>query len=252
MVHRPLGRTGLSVTPIGYGAFKIGRNEGIKYPRSYDLPSDESASQLLNAVLDMGINFIDTAPAYGLSEQRIGAAISHRREEFVLSTKVGETFDAGRSIYDFSTKAVRASLERSLRNLRTDVIDLVFVHSDGRDLIVLNETDVVSTLKDFKKRGLIRAIGFSGKTVEGARQSLSWADAIMVEYHPQDQSHASVIHEAAGAGIGVIIKKPLASGRIPPQQAIPFLLGNPAISSIIIGGLDADHLRANVALAGGR
>src|SRR5690606_17319139 len=142
-----------------------------------------------NGVLDLGVNLIDTAPAYGLSEERIGRAIGHRRHEFVLSTKVGETFENGNSTYDFSATAVRQSVERSLRRLRTDVLDLVFLHSDGRDLAVLHETDAVPTLLDLRRRGLVKAVGLSGKTVEGARAALAWANLLMVEYHLDDRSH---------------------------------------------------------------
>src|SRR5690554_164313 len=129
MVHRPLGTTGMMVSPIGFGAFKIGRNQGIKYAQSYELPDDREVEQLLNGVLDLGINYIDTAPAYGISEQRIGQAIGHRRTEYVLSTKVGETFTNGQSTFDYSSDAVRASIERSCKRLRTDVLDIVFIHS---------------------------------------------------------------------------------------------------------------------------
>ena len=72
MVQRRLGTTDLELSPLGFGAFKIGRNQGIKYEQAYELPSDKDVSQLLNAVLDAGVNYIDTAPAYGLSEERIG------------------------------------------------------------------------------------------------------------------------------------------------------------------------------------
>ena len=72
MQLRPLGSTGLFVTPLGFGAFKIGRNEQVKYPQPYDLPDDATVERLLNGVLDAGIHLIDTAPAYGLSEERIG------------------------------------------------------------------------------------------------------------------------------------------------------------------------------------
>src|SRR5207244_10288648 len=75
MVLRALGKTGLKVTPISFGAFKIGSNEKTKYEQNYPLPSEEETSRLLNGVLDLGINLIDTAPAYGLSEQRIGRHI---------------------------------------------------------------------------------------------------------------------------------------------------------------------------------
>src|SRR5690348_3747969 len=97
MVRRTLGKTGLSVSPIAFGAFKIGRNEKIKYAQGYPLPTEEETARLLNGLLDLGINLIDTAPAYGLSEERIGRHISRRRGEFILSTKFGETFENGKS-----------------------------------------------------------------------------------------------------------------------------------------------------------
>jgi aryl-alcohol dehydrogenase-like predicted oxidoreductase len=237
------------VSPIGYGAFKIGRNEKTKYATGYALPDEQAVEQLLNGLLDMGVSYIDTAPAYGLSEERIGRAIGHRRGEFTLSTKVGETFESGQSHYDFSAAAVRCSVERSLRRLQTAILDLAFIHSDGNDLAILQSTDAVPTLVELKQKGLVRAIGLSGKTVEGARLALEWADCLMVEYHLEDASHAPVITDAAERGVGVVVKKGLASGRLPAEKAIRFVLANPAIASLIIGGLDLDHFRANVSIA---
>lgn len=256
MVPRRLGTTELNVSPIGYGAFKIGRNEGIKYPEGYDLPDDDAVSRLLNGVLDLGITLIDTAPAYGTSEERIGRAISHRRDAFILSTKVGETFEHGASSYDFSRSAVMASIERSLKRLRADVLDLVFIHSDGQ--IESHDAaerlhECVASLQSMRDRGLVRAIGMSGKTVAGAEAALEWADAIMVEYHLNDQSHEDVMREAVNRGVGVFVKKGLASGHLAaqgdPAEAIRFVLSNPAVSSLIIGGLNIDHIRANIAAA---
>jgi aryl-alcohol dehydrogenase-like predicted oxidoreductase len=244
--RRPVGRTGLRVSPIGFGAFKIGRNQGAKYPGRYELPDDAAVERLLHGVLDLGINLIDTAPAYGLSEQRIGQCLSARRGDFVLATKVGERFENGQSRYDFSRPAVAASLEQSLRDLRTDVIDLVFIHSDGRDLEILRQTDVVATLTDFKRAGKIRYIGLSGKTRQGAAEALPWADAIEVPYNLEDRSHESVMQQAAAAGVGVLVKKGLASGRLPSDDAIRFVLANPAVQSVLVGSLSLDHLAANL------
>ena len=248
---RPLGRTGLDVSVIGYGAFKIGRNEGIKYPNAYDLPDDDAVARLLNGILDLGVTYIDTAPAYGLSEERIGRAVAHRRGEFVLSTKVGETFENGRSTYDFSREGIEASLARSLRRLRTDVLDLVFIHSDGNDLAIQRDTAAVGTLQRLKATGAIRAIGLSGKTVAGAREAFDWADVLMVEYHLDDTSHAEVMAEAAARGIGVVVKKGLASGRLPAGDALRFVLSNPQVSSVVVGGLNLDHIRTNIAAVAG-
>lgn len=249
MTTRPLGNTGLRVSPLGYGAFKIGRNQKIKYPQEYDLPDEAAVERLLNAVLDMGVTCIDTAPAYGLSEERIGRAIGHRRDEYVLSTKVGETFTDGESHYDYSAEAVRRSISRSLERLRTDVLDVVFIHSHGDDRAILRETDVVDTLQELKRDGLIRAVGLSGKTVAGAREALSWADALMVEYHLDDRSYEAVIAEAAARGTGVLVKKGLAAGHLPAEKAIRFVLGNPHVDALIVGGLNEQHIRANLETA---
>jgi aryl-alcohol dehydrogenase-like predicted oxidoreductase len=249
MLPRPLGRTGLAISPLGFGAFKIGRNEQVKYANGYDLPDEAAVERLLNAVLDLGITFIDTAPAYGLSEERIGRALARRRHEFVLSTKVGETFENGRSTYDFSRDGIRASCERSLRRLRTDTLDVLLIHSDGNDLALQRETDAVTILRELKAAGRVRAIGLSGKMVAGAREALAWADVLMVEYHLEDRTHEDVIAEAADRGVGIIVKKGLASGRLPAAEALEFVLSNPNVSSVVVGGLSIEHLRQNVAVA---
>ena len=247
MRDRTLGRTGFRVSPIGFGAFKIGRNQGAKYPAGYELPDDAAVERLLNAVLDAGISYIDTAPAYGLSEERIGRFLARRRGEFVLSTKVGETFTDGKSSFDFSSAGIRASVQRSLLRLQTDAIDVVFIHSDGNDLAILNRSDAVATLLELKASGVVRAIGMSGKTVEGALESLKWADVLMVEYHLQDRSHEQVITAAAERGVGVVVKKGLAAGHLSAADALRFVLGNPHVASMVVGGLNVDHIRANIA-----
>jgi aryl-alcohol dehydrogenase-like predicted oxidoreductase len=248
---RPLGSTGLLVSSIGFGAFKIGRNQKTKYPTAYELPSDADVESLLNGLLELGVNYIDTAPAYGVSEERIGRVLGHRRREYVLATKVGETFSDGVSHYDFSGAAVRASVERSLNRLRTDVLDLLFLHSDGRDLWIQEQTDAVAALVELKQRGLVRRIGLSGKTVDGARFALEWADVLMVEYHLEDRSHEDLIREAASRGVGIIVKKGLASGHLPADQAIDFVLSNPRVASIVVGGVNLTHFQDNVTVASG-
>lgn len=249
MVPRQLGTTRFQLSPIGFGAFKIGRNEKIKYDRPYPLPGDQQVAALLDGVLELGINYIDTAPAYGISEQRIGAALGERNDEFICSTKIGERFENGRSHYDFSGKAIVQSVERSCELLKRERLDIVFIHSDGRDMKILQETDAVATLRSLRDEGVIEAIGFSGKTIDGAHHALDWADAIMVEYHLDDRTHEVVMAEAHDAGVGVVVKKGLASGRLPAAEAINFVLRNPAVTSMVIGGLNLEHLRANVQAA---
>lgn len=237
------------VSRLGFGSFKIGRNEGIKYPAGYALPTDDEVKTLLNGILDLGCNLIDTAPAYGLSEERIGRAIHHRRSEYVLSTKVGETFESGTSTYDYSAVAVRASIERSLNRLQTDRLDVVFIHSNGDDRRILAETDAVPILKELKAAGQIGAIGLSGKTIEGAQLAIRWADALMIEYNQRDQSHQDVIEQAAKQGLAVFVKKGLGSGNLPAAESIRFVLSHPGVTSLIVGGLSLAHFRDNWGVA---
>jgi aryl-alcohol dehydrogenase-like predicted oxidoreductase len=248
MDRRRIGRTDLSVSRIGFGAFKIGRNEKIKYAEGYVLPDDAAAERLLRGMIDAGINYIDTAPAYGISEERVGRFVGGMRD-VVISTKVGETFADGESTYDFSTAAVRGSVERSLNRLRREAIDLVFVHAHGDDLKVVTETDVVPTLIALKEAGLVRWIGLSGKTPCAAQKALAWADAIMVEYHRDDTSHEAVMRHAAARGVGVIVKKGLASGRLHADEAIGFALRGPGVSSVVVGSLKLEHMVDNLKTA---
>jgi aryl-alcohol dehydrogenase-like predicted oxidoreductase len=247
--RRILGRTGLAVAPLGFGTFKIGRNQGIKYPVRYRLPSKRSVDKLLSGVLDLGINYIDTAPAYGLSEERIGEAIGRRRKEFVLSTKAGELFRDGASRYDFSRAATVASVEGSLRRLHTEAIDIVFVHANGGDLDIIENTDVVETLNDLRGQGKLRWIGLSGKTVQGFNASLKWADVIMAEFSHSNTELASVLEKAHRGGIGVVVKKGLESGWLDHTAGIEFVLLQPFVDVMLIGSLNLAHMRQNATIA---
>lgn len=246
MEPRRLGRTGLRVSPIGFGAFKIGRNEGIKYAQGYALPDELQVQALIDGLLALGVNYFDTAPAYGTSEERLGRALRGRCDEVIISTKVGETFEHGCSTYDFSAAAIRASIERSLRRLGRDVLDIVFIHAHADDVAILNDSEAVPTLLDLRRRGWVRAVGLSGKTPAAATRALSWCDVLMIEYHPEDRSHEEVLAAATAAGVGVVVKKGLAAGRLPAASAIPFILRNPAVASMVIGGLRLEHFEENV------
>lgn len=248
---RQLGNTDIQLSPIGFGAFKIGRNQGTKYPTAYDLPDMDAVSRLLNGVLDMGINHIDTAPAYGLSEERIGKTIAHRRDEYILSSKVGETFVDGKSSYCFDAQHVRQSVETSLKLLKTDHLDMLLIHSPADDVSLQQLTDCVPTMQALKARGDVRCIGLSGKTTRGFELAMAWSDVLMIEYHINDTQHAQLITDAHAKGIGVMCKKGLASGHLPPKDAIEFVLKNPAITNLVVGGLNLAHLRENLAYADG-
>lgn len=246
---RPLGHTGLDVSAIGFGSFKIGRNRGIKYPAGYELPTADECARLLEGILALGINLIDTAPAYGEAEARLGRHLSHRREEFVLCSKAGERFIDGGSYHDFNARPVRKSVEASLHRLRTDHLDLLLIHSDGNDLHILQETGTVDALLSLKEQGKTRAVGLSGKTVEGAAAALDWADVLMVEYHLNDTSHRDVMRQAHARGVGVLVKKGLAAGHLAPAEAIRFVLSESSVDSLVLGGLNLDHFRTNCEVA---
>jgi len=245
----PFRKSVAPLSPIAFGAFKIGRNVGIKYPQRYELPDDEAVSQLLNGVLDLGINVIDTAPAYGSSEERIGRHLTARRHEFFLCSKVGETFENGVSNYDFAADAIVSSVERSLLRLQTDRLDLLSLHVPADDLAVLHETPAVTTLQRLRDRGLVRWLGFSAKTVAAAELACSWADVLMLEYYTENQEFEPVMERAAEQGIGIFIKKALASGKLPADDAVKFVLRNPAVTTAVIGSLSLEHLQQNLAAA---
>lgn len=249
MTLRPLGKNGPAVSPIGFGAFKIGRNEKTKYDRAYALPDDAEVDRLVKGLIDLGINYFDTAPAYGLSEERLGRALRGRRDQVVLATKAGETFENGESRYDFSAQAITASVHRSLSRLDTGVLDVVLLHSDGRDKFILEESGAVPALMKLRESGLIRKIGLSGKTPQGALAALEWADVLMVEYHLEDRSHEEVIAEAARRGAGVVVKKAMASGRLNPAAALSFVLKNPHVCCAVVGSLSLDNMRGNLEIA---
>ena len=240
-----------AVSVIGWGAFKIGRNEGIKYPTPYDLPSDAEADRLIHAVIGMGIGVIDTAPAYGLSEARLGSSLDTARERIFLSTKAGERFEDGRSTYDFCERAVATSVAASLDRLRTDRVDCVWVHSDGTDLAILRDGGAIRALAAARERSQVRSIGFSPKTLDGAMAALDDArvDALMVELHPRETSMLPAVQRAGSEGRAVFVKKPLASGHLAPAEAIPWILRHPEVTCVVVGGLNAERLRATAALA---
>ena len=248
MLARTLGKTGISVSPIGYGAVKIGRNQQTKYG-DFAIPDDLEVEKLLLGILDLGINLIDTAPAYGLSESRIGNVLKKQRSRCVLSTKVGETFVDGKSNYDFSSDAIEKSVFRSLRRLQTDHVDLLLLHSNGRDQEILKQTDAVETLERIRNRGWARAIGFSGYQLSEETDCLNWADILMLEYHPENTIRKPLIDQANAVGVGVLVKKGLDCGRIAPAAAIGHALEHRGVSSLVIGSLNLKHCVENCALA---
>ncbi len=279
---RPLGQTTLLVSPLGLGTVKLGRNRALKYPGSdkgegFPLPTDEQAEALLRTAADLNINLIDTAPAYGTSEERLGALMSKLhwlggRDRWVICTKCGEEFDnqVGESRFDFTPEHTKLSVERSLRRLNIDTLDIVLLHSDGRDEWIINHSGALDALRELQRRGLIRAIGISTKTVDGGllalRQSAGACDVVMLPYSPLERAHGVVVDAARHRGVGVLVKKALASGHTtdllnkmpveirsavsdPIQAAMRFTLQRAGVSSVIVGTTNPAHLRDNAAAA---
>lgn len=247
--RRALGNTGLEVPLLSLGTVKFGRNTGVKYPSGFELPSDKEIVRLLEIARDAGMNLIDTAPAYGTSETRLGRLLPGSRDDWLICTKAGESFKEHRSGYDFSGTAIEASVRQSLVNLRTDYLDMVLIHSDGADLDILNGTDAVESLTRLKDQGLIRLIGMSTKTVAGGLLALDSCDVLMVTCNLQEQSQLPVIHAAADAGRGILVKKALASGHADAAASLAFVLDEPGVHSVIVGTINPNHLQDNIAVA---
>ncbi len=208
---RTLGRTGADVTILSYGAMELrGR------PRGPEI-ADEDAGRLLNAVLDGGINLIDTSPDYGRSEELIGSYIGHRRDEFFLASKCGCPIEIPANVpppypHDYSPGNVRADVEQSLRRLRTDYLDLVQVHMSPSKA-TLEENHTVETLRDLQAEGKARFIGMSG-TLPNLPDHLAMGifDVFQIPYSAVQRDHEELITEAADAGAGTFIRGGAARG----------------------------------------
>jgi aryl-alcohol dehydrogenase-like predicted oxidoreductase len=204
MQQRDFGNTGLKVSALGFGAGQIG-GESL----------DESAAgALLNSALDCGITLIDTARGYGLSEERIGRHLAHRRSEFVLSTKVGYGI-AGYA--DWTYGCVVAGIDAALLRLRTDVIDIAHLHSCPVETLMAG--GVIEALLHVREQGKIRVAAYSGENAE-----LAWAvqcghfGSVECSVNLFDQgSLYAVLPGAAAAGMGIIAKRPL--GNAPWRHA---------------------------------
>jgi aryl-alcohol dehydrogenase-like predicted oxidoreductase len=281
-----LGRTKLQVSKLGYGAMELrgGRRR---------LASQDAVARLLNGVLDAGINFIDTSPDYGVSEELIGQHIAHRRGEFYLASKCGCPIDVAPSTtgerpqHVFTRANVRAGVERSLRRMKTDHLDLVQFHiSPAR--AVLEQNDSVEELRVLQREGKVRFIGMSG-TLPNLTDHIAMGvfDAFQIPYSALERNHEDAIRDAARAGAGIIIRGGVARGlpvakdedfaRMPEifRRAVEgrrglweiakldelldgmsrmdfmlrFTLSHPEMATTIVGTANLDHLHGNAAAA---
>ena len=208
---------------------------------------------MLALAYDMGINLLDTAPAYGISEVRLGTLLAGQRERWVICTKVGEEFENGESKYIFTPEHIRFSIERSLKRLGTDYLDMVMVHSDGNDVDILNTYGSLEVLAELKQQGLVRATGMSTKTVAGGIMALEQSDCAMVTWNLNEHGEREVLDFARDSGKSILVKKALASGHLcgsgedPVQKSMDFVFSHSGVTSAVLGTINPDHMRQNVA-----
>jgi len=250
---RPLAGTNLCVSALGLGTVKLGRNQQVKYPGAFMLPDDNAVRDLLALAHELGINLLDTAPAYGTSEERIGQLLEHR-QDWVLCTKVGEEFENGASHFNFSAAHTRFSIERSLKRLRTDHLDLVLIHSDGNDEAILRDGACVETLRQCQREGLIGHIGMSTKTNAGGILAAELLDLVMLTWNLQQRDEAA-LQAAVRLDKGVLVKKGLMSGHVQGgsgdlvRDSMQLIFAEAGIGSMITGTINPAHLRSNVETA---
>jgi aryl-alcohol dehydrogenase-like predicted oxidoreductase len=282
-----LGRTGLMVTRLGYGAMEL---RGLEHFRHL---TAAEASALLNSVLDHGINYIDTSPDYGYSEEQIGQHIAHRRGEFYLASKCGCPLEApdtrfeDRQPHSFTRANIRAVVEQSLQRMKTDYLDVVQFHlSPSRT--VLEENDSIAELRKLQDEGKVRFIGMSGTIPElDEHIEMGVFDVFQIPYSVVEREHEALIHKAAQAGAGIVIRGGVARGVIvkdesviddypeflraafrarrrlwqdteiddliedmtPMEFMLRFTISNPDMSTTIVGTATPQHLKDNVAAA---
>jgi hypothetical protein len=261
-----LGNTDLHVSRLGVGLSEIG-----------GMTDEEQVAQVLNAALDSGINFLDTAACYGSSEDLVGRTVSRRRDEFLLATKAGHAV-GGITSPDWTAQTITASIERSLRRLQTDHLDLVQLHSC--DVDVLERGDVIRALQDAKEAGKTRYIGYSGDNASAVWAVESGAfDTLQTSFNLVDQwAREHLLPKAEARNMGIIAKRPIANaawgrettpsvyaaeyhrryramaedGPIPGSPdnpillALGFALAHDPVDVAIVGTSDPEHMQTNI------
>jgi len=262
---RAFGKTGMNVSELGYGTSEIG----------FRPVTQAEVDELLNAALDAGLNIIDTAECYNDSEEKIGRAVSHRRSEFFLFTKCGHA--SGMEGPDWDPAMLEKQIDRSLVRLKTDVVDLVQLHSCS--LEILQQGDVIEVLERAKAAGKTRFIGYSGDN-DAAEYAVTCGrfDSLQTSVNVMDQSVIDqVLPAAEKAGLGVIAKRPIANAVFvaePPEgaygrpywerwlqlqypelqgepkeavgKALKFTLSQPALCTVIVGSSTKNRFRSNL------
>jgi aryl-alcohol dehydrogenase-like predicted oxidoreductase len=269
---RNLGRTKLQVTMLGYGAMEL---RGA--PRGREI-SEAQAETILNAVLDAGINYLDTSIDYGLSEERIGRYIAHRRAEYYLASKCGCLVGATpaprgqRNRHDFTRDNILAGVEQSLRRMKTDYLDVVQFHSSPSRQ-TLEEHGALETVLELKQAGTVRFIGVSSTLPHlSAHVAMGVFDVFQIPYSAVEREHEAVITAAAEAGSGIVIRGGAAKGApsegkqegtrwgrwqqaglddllgdmSPMEFVLRFSFSHPDMDTNIVGTVNPAHLQDNI------
>jgi aryl-alcohol dehydrogenase-like predicted oxidoreductase len=281
---RVLGRTGFEVTVLGFGAMELrGRPRGPEV-------SDADAERLLNAVLDSGINLIDTSVDYGHSEELIGRFLSRRRDEFFLCSKCGCPLSVAPDTpapypHDYTAENVRADVEQSLRRLQTDHLDLVQVHMSPT-VEELRDGGTIEELMTLRDEGKIRFIGMSGTLPELPDHiDMGVFDVFQIPYSLFQRRYEQWVARAGETGAGVLVRGGVGRGTASEDKnwtveplsgadgvsqdiwqaagldellegidrhefVLRFTLRHPALSTTIVGTSKVEHLQRNVEMAG--
>lgn len=270
-----LGRTGLNVTKLSFGAMEV-RGPRIWNGRPV---TDHEADTILNAVLDAGINFIDTAYDYGRSEEYIGRFISHRRSEYFLATKCGCSLvnqgDHDDTPHVWTRENLLHNIEVSLQRMKTDYVDVLQLHNPSVEQTEAGE--LVAVLKEIRDSGKVRFIGISS-TFPHIDTYIQWGvfDSFQIPYSALERAHEQAIARAASAAAGTIIRggvgrgEPgeglgsqdrwatwekaklddlLSDGESRTAFLLRFTLTHPSMHTTIVGTKNPAHLLENVRIA---
>jgi len=269
---RELGRTGLQVTMLGYGAMEL---RGA--PRGRDV-TEAQAETILHAVLDAGINYIDTSIDYGLSEERIGRYIANRRSEYYLASKCGCVVGATpaprgqRNPHVFTRDNIVAGVEQSLARMKTDYLDVVQFHASPSRK-TLEQHDALEAVLELKRAGQVRCIGMSATLPHLAdHTAMGVFDVFQIPYSAVEREHETIITMAAGSGAGIVIRGGAAKGApsgggqeavqwerwqkarlddllgsmTPMEFILRFTFTHPGMATNIVGTINPAHLQNNV------
>ena len=230
MEYRVLGKTGLKVSRLGFGGIPIQRIDA------------EGTKALMHRLLEAGLNYIDSARGYTVSEEYIGYGLEGIRDKFILATK-------GRGL---TKQAMQKDLETSLRNFRTDYIDLYQFHNPSlEDLETITAPGgALEALRDAKAAGTVRHIAHSTQVFEKALD-MDWVETIMFPYNLVENQGAELIAKCQEKNVGFICMKPLAGGAIDDASlALRYIVQNPAVTVVIPGMASDQELSQNLAAVG--